>query len=180
MYTVVPRKQQPKRFLFSKVAEGLAEEQRVGSCVLKGEHIVVARVGVAVLRPKRSATEVGAEREHYWRTLHHRLVEVCWREAALLFIGSCHHYAVKLQVAHCLRALRLAEQAAQQRVAYRSIGVLAYAATCVDCLHISVVIVVPKLTAYILRQLLSQKTKLRIFSVLRTTYAKFFAYIVIP
>ena len=69
-------------------------------------------------------------------------VEMCRREAVLLFIGSCHHYAVKLQVAHCLRALRLAEQAAQQRVAYRSIGVLAYAATCVDCLHISVVIVV--------------------------------------
>ena len=81
--------------------------------------------------------------------------------------------------AKTMRQKSATKKSAQQLLAYRSIGILADAAACIDCLHISVVIVVPTLTAYILRQLLSLKTKLRIFSVLQTTYAKFFAYIAI-
>ena len=76
------------------IAEGLAEEQRVGGGVDETKEIVVAWVGLAVFRPKGGAAEVGAESEHHRRACHHGLVEMGRGELRLHLLVARHDNAI--------------------------------------------------------------------------------------
>ena len=126
---------QPEALFFSKIAESLREEQRVGGGVDEREEVVVARLGLAAAAPAAGAVEVGAHREHHGRFGHHRLVEMRGRELGLHLCRARHYDAVKLHVAHCLRARRLGEKPVEQFVRHFPVRIFPYTSSCVYILH---------------------------------------------
>ena len=124
-----------KAFLLSQIAERLAVKQGVCGSVHEGKEIGKSRIGVTAFRPLGGAACVGAERQHHWSLRHHRLAEMCGSQTALHLVVARHYHAVKLEIAHCLRALSLSKKAVEQLVFHLAGGIFTYCTSCVYGLH---------------------------------------------
>ena len=91
-------------FFLCQMAETLGEEQRISGSIDIREKIVVAGGGLAGLTPVGGAAEISADGQHHGNLFYHRLVEVGGRQLVLHPGIAGHYYAVKLKVAHSLRA----------------------------------------------------------------------------
>ena len=112
-------------FCFGQRAEGLAEEEGIGGGIHKGEEIVVARACLSLFAPAGDAVEIGAEGEEHGGLAHHGLVEMAGRELLLLGRVFREDNTVELEIAHCLCALGFGEEAMDEGVVNRPIGVSA-------------------------------------------------------
>lgn len=137
-----------KAFLLSQIAERLAVKQGVRGSIHEGEEIRESRIGVTAFRPLGGAAGVGAERQHHGSLRHHRLAEMCGSQTALHLVIARHYHAVKLEIAHCLRALSLSKKAVEQLVFHLTGGIFTYCTSCVYGLHFSCYFVFHKGSAF--------------------------------
>ena len=91
-------------FLLCQAAKRLGEEQGIGSGIEEAQDIVVAGTGLTLQAPVGCPAEVGTNGQQDRSLRHHWLEEVCGSQLLLHFCRPRDHDAVKLQVAHCLRA----------------------------------------------------------------------------
>ena len=130
-----------KSFLIHQITECLGIEQGIGGGIDEGKEIVVAGLCLAVAGPLAGAVEVGADGQHYWGFLHHRLVEVGRGQFGFHLWVAGDHNGIELQVSHGLRTGGLRHQTVKQFFADDTVSILADGSSGQNMFHICVIFV---------------------------------------